>query len=494
MLKLNKNYSDYTDETDVNYPEGKAVNASSSEDYDGTPLLAEFMNDVNAAHIAMYEKAYGNRDGINGKADTQKASQFADAVVKYTNDKVKAHADKRGLADGVHGATSAATPGQIVSRDEFGRAKFGAPLDDTDAARKVDVDTVQANLNAFKNSLGSAAGITAGSAQGNVPVIGTDLGTTDNNIVTTDTSGKLKPSGTVLGSAAGKTAGSAQGNVPLIGTDLGTTDNNIVTTDTSGKLKPSGTVLGSAAGKTAGSAQGNVPVNGAALGTTDNNVVLTNGSGDLKTAGITYGNMMRASNAGALCLTDKTTQIKEVTLTGFALYAGVTVKVMFIKGNSAANPMLNVNNTGVKYINVVKAGAKTIPLNHTGYWRGASYTSTEMWQPYTILEFMYDGYEWVIVGNPIVESYYNDTAGYTVTADGLIEQWGRATYFEEHKASVSFPVYFLNLNYYANWILNYEHFDANYAHQYKDKTLSGFTIVDFNVISSSNIIYKVEGY
>ncbi len=449
MLKLNKNYSDYTDETDVNYPEGKAVNASSSEDYDGTPLLAEFMNDVNAAHIAMYEKAYGNRDGINGKADTQKASQFADAVVKYTNDKVKAHADKRGLADGVHGATSAATPGQIVSRDEFGRAKFGAPLDDTDAARKVDVDTVQANLNAFKNSLGSAAGITAGSAQGNVPVIGTDLGTTDNNIVTTDTSGKLKPSGTVLGSAAGKTAGSAQGNVP---------------------------------------------VNGAALGTTDNNVVLTNGSGDLKTAGITYGNMMRASNAGALCLTDKTTQIKEVTLTGFALYAGVTVKVMFIKGNSAANPMLNVNNTGVKYINVVKAGAKTIPLNHTGYWRGASYTSTEMWQPYTILEFMYDGYEWVIVGNPIVESYYNDTAGYTVTADGLIEQWGRATYFEEHKASVSFPVYFLNLNYYANWILNYEHFDANYAHQYKDKTLSGFTIVDFNVISSSNIIYKVEGY
>ena len=136
MLKLNRDYSDYTDETDVNYPEGKAVNASTSESYDGTPLLAEFMNDVNAAHIAMYEKAHGNRDGINGHADTQKASQFADAVAKYTDDKVKAHADKRGLADGVHGATSEATPGQIVSRDQFGRAKVAAPIENDDIANK----------------------------------------------------------------------------------------------------------------------------------------------------------------------------------------------------------------------------------------------------------------------------------------------------------------------------------------------------------------------
>ena len=136
MLKLNRDYSDYTDETDVNYPEGKAVNASSSESYDGTPLLAEFMNDVNAAHIAMYEKAHGSRDGINGQADTQKASQFADSVAKYTDDKVKAHADKRGLADGVHGATSEATPGQIISRDEYGCAKVSAPIENDDIANK----------------------------------------------------------------------------------------------------------------------------------------------------------------------------------------------------------------------------------------------------------------------------------------------------------------------------------------------------------------------
>lgn len=142
MLKLNQNYSDYTDETDENYPEGKAINASSSESYDGTPLLAEFMNDVNAAHIAMYEKAHGSRDGISGHADTQKASQFADAVAKYTDDKVKAHADERGLADGVHGATSEATPGQIISRDEYGCAKVSAPMAKEDIARKKEVDDV----------------------------------------------------------------------------------------------------------------------------------------------------------------------------------------------------------------------------------------------------------------------------------------------------------------------------------------------------------------
>ena len=142
MLKLNQNYSDYTDETDENYPEGKAINASSSESYDGTPLLAEFMNDVNAAHIAMYEKAYGSRDGINGQADTQKASQFADSVAKYTDDKVKAHADERGLTDGVHGATSEATPGQIASRDEFGNLKVGAAINDEDAINKGDVEAM----------------------------------------------------------------------------------------------------------------------------------------------------------------------------------------------------------------------------------------------------------------------------------------------------------------------------------------------------------------
>ena len=63
----------------------------------------------------------------------------------------------------------------------------------------------------------------------------------------------------------------------------------------------------------------------------------------------------------------------------------------------------------------------------------------------------------------------------------MIEQWGCGTVTELHSASVSFPVYFLNLNYYANWISNYEEYDGNYAHQYIDKTPRGFRIIDFIV-------------
>ena len=138
MIKLDGDYSDYTSK-DEDYPEGKAINATTSESYDGTPLLAEFMNDINGAHIAMYEKAYGSRNGIDGKPDTQKKSQFADAVEKLIDDTVGEHDKKRGLADGVHGATNLASPGQIVTRDDKGNAKFGTPLENDDAARRGDI-------------------------------------------------------------------------------------------------------------------------------------------------------------------------------------------------------------------------------------------------------------------------------------------------------------------------------------------------------------------
>lgn len=55
-------------------------------------------------------------------------------------------------------------------------------------------------------------------------------------------------SGTAFGTAATVNTGTAAGCIPTIGTALGTTNNNIVVTDTAGKLKPSGTTLGTAAG------------------------------------------------------------------------------------------------------------------------------------------------------------------------------------------------------------------------------------------------------
>lgn len=184
MIKLNQNYSDYTDETDVDYPEGKAINASSSESFDGTPLLAEFMNDINASHIAMYELAYGNRNGISGEPDTQKNSQFAKAIAKYSDDRLNTHKNQRGLSDGVHGATVAATPGQIACRDAYGNMKVGDALDSADVVNKAYVDnhinkkgtaahgaTVEATANqlAVRDSSGKLFGKT--SATGSNPTI-----------------------------------------------------------------------------------------------------------------------------------------------------------------------------------------------------------------------------------------------------------------------------------------------------------------------------------
>lgn len=141
------------------------------------------------------------------------------------------------------------------------------------------------------------------------------------------------------------------------------------------------------------------------------------GSGNIAVA------TMSGANAGGICSTAKATAAKTVSIDGFSLFTGVTVKVMFSNGNSAASPTLNVSSTGDIDIKVNKAGSKVTPINHTGYWRGASSTSSEMWQPKTILELMYDGTDWVIIGNPVVESYYASNKGYSVYADGKIEQW-----------------------------------------------------------------------
>jgi uncharacterized protein YjbI with pentapeptide repeats len=154
-------------------------------------------------------------------------------------------------------------------------------------------------------------------------------------------------------------------------------------------------------------------------------------------------------NMGAVCDNGVYTSAKTVSIDGFVLQKGSRVTVMF-PANSAVAPTLNVSSTGAKPIKVVKAGAKVTPINHTGYWRGASSTSSEMWQPYTTLELLYDGTDWVIVGNPVIESYEDGAGnGYTVYADGKIEQWGYSS-DTTNPCTITLPVAYSNAYYYAN--------------------------------------------
>ena len=206
---------------------------------------------------------------------------------------------------------------------------------------------------------------------------------------------------------------------------------------------------------------------------------------------------------GGICSSSKGNTGKIASIDNFVLKAGVIVTVMFTKGNSADNPTLNVSGTGAKPIKVVKAGAKVAPVTHTGYWRGATTTSVEMWQPYTILEFMYDGTDWVIVGNPTVESYSSSSASYEVKADGLIEQ--RGTIAEKNhrnqNADIKFPISFLNINYYANDlpffiqdIGNDNPYEGNYSRFGYNKTVNGITIRDFCAWDMANVSWFAIGF
>ena len=85
MLRINANYSDYYDDTDANYPAGKAVDASAPDSIDGTPWLASWFNDLNGARQALYKEAFGSLSGISGSADSANDSDVLKAILRLIN-------------------------------------------------------------------------------------------------------------------------------------------------------------------------------------------------------------------------------------------------------------------------------------------------------------------------------------------------------------------------------------------------------------------------
>lgn len=244
-------------------------------------------------------------------------------------------------------------------------------------------------------------------------------------------------------------AGNLAGEVPVNGSDLGTTNNNVIVTDANGGIKPSGIVIGTAAGKTAGNASGNVPVNGAALGTTNNNVIVTDANGDLKPYG-TVSQIRKVANGGYICTTAANEQDKVVTIPDFELYEGVTIKVLFINKNTENSPNIKIvdsNNTVIatKEIKAILSGSKkSLSQKTISYYKhglNGSWTATtdqKVWDAYTTLELIYDGTDFVIMGNPILLAGEDfvitppasatdnpiTTGSFNVYANGYIEQWG----------------------------------------------------------------------
>ena len=123
------------------------------------------------------------------------------------------------------------------------------------------------------------------------------------------------------------------------------------------------------------------------------------------------GNMTGWSNgsAYAICAVGSSISEKDVVLPGLTLTPGMTLTVLFIYGNNAVAPSLNVNSRGAKQIKVYLNGGKTIV--------------TTQWDAGTSMTLMYDGTDFVVLGNPVVMSNFSSAGGYIKYANGLLMQW-----------------------------------------------------------------------
>jgi hypothetical protein len=162
---------------------------------------------------------------------------------------------------------------------------------------------------------------------------------------------------------------------------------------------------------------------------------------------------------------EQSTREIQVTMSNFTssdLVMGKTVKIKFSKC-TADKPTLNINGTGAKAIKAVKAGSLVDVRSHTARWEGSATSSVRTWDDNTVLELMYDGTEWVIVGNPILCSYYTggvstsstDINSYEVYANGMIYQYGtfdNGSNVRSLFADINYLVPFVTTQYVVNFV------------------------------------------
>jgi hypothetical protein len=103
------------------------------------------------------------------------------------------------------------------------------------------------------------------------------------------------------------------------------------------------------------------------------------------------------------------------TITGAPLKAGSSVRVYFTVDLTAANASttLQLNYNNVNYY--VKAPKDGTLINFVAINLGGSPAVFKYLQKYTTLELLFDGTQFVIIGNPVILS----SADYTIYADGL---------------------------------------------------------------------------
>ena len=103
---------------------------------------------------------------------------------------------------------------------------------------------------------------------------------------------------------------------------------------------------------------------------------------------------------------EKVTMVGDPTIdSNVTLISGLKITVKFTNANTAANPTLNLtvnNSKGVKPI----------------YWHGAALTSAQYWEAGAVLDFIYDGTNWNLIG--VAKDNNTTYSAATASANGLM--------------------------------------------------------------------------
>lgn len=184
------------------------------------------------------------------------------------------------------------------------------------------------------------------------------------------------------------------------------------------------------------------------------------------------------------CSTDSATTEKTVSISGFSLVSGVTIKVKFTSANTATSPTLNVSSTGAKAI-YSEDGVIVSATNPFYVPAGAT------------VEFTYDGANWVYK-NRIISNYINGATWYQRYSNGRIRQGGRISApGGGSNAYVTYSLSFLDTNHSVMVTCLNTTIGSNnglVSPQVDSRTTSGCVIHNYDTDSSCGYEWIAEGY